>query len=120
MPVRRRGCAVLGFAILPVGVAGVVLPLLPGTPLLIVCAWCFAKSSPRTEAWLVGHPRLGPPIRRWRERGVIPTGAKWAASAAMALSATLALVSAAPLLAKGLAVLALTAAAVFIWSRPSR
>ena len=60
----------LGWIFTALGVAGLVLPLMPGTVFLILAAWCFSRSSPRFEAWLVGHPKLGPHVLRWRETGV--------------------------------------------------
>ncbi|MFC3928899.1 YbaN family protein [Streptococcus caprae] len=39
---------------LAVGIAGIVLPLVPTTPLLLLAGYCFAKSSPRFEKWLKG------------------------------------------------------------------
>ena len=62
----------LGWVFTLVGIAGIFLPLVPGVVFLILAAACFARSSPRFEAWLLGHTRLGPPIRRWRETGAIP------------------------------------------------
>ena len=69
-----------------VGILGIVLPLVPTTPLLLLAAFCFARASPRLEMWLIEHPRLGPPIRDWRAEGAISTRAK--AFAVIAITAT--------------------------------
>ncbi|WP_245830943.1 YbaN family protein [Sediminibacillus massiliensis] len=42
----------LGFLSLMVGVAGTVLPVLPGGPFYLFAAYCFAKGSRRMENWL--------------------------------------------------------------------
>ena len=43
----------LGFIALALGAAGIVLPLLPTTPLILVACFCFAKGSSRFHSWLV-------------------------------------------------------------------
>ena len=75
-----------GVAALLVGLVGAFVPLLPTVPLLILAAFCFARSSPRLEAWLVDHARLGPPIRAWRSRGAIARAGKIAATLAFTAS----------------------------------
>ena len=49
----------LGWVMVALGVIGLVMPLMPGAVFLIVAAWCFARSSPRFEAWLLEHPTSG-------------------------------------------------------------
>lgn len=74
-----------GWASLLLAGLGVLLPLLPTVPLVILAAYCFARSSPRLEAWLVEHPAMGPHIQAWRTRGAISRRGKWAAAAAFAV-----------------------------------
>ncbi|MCL4143356.1 UNVERIFIED_CONTAM: hypothetical protein GTU68_037468 [Idotea baltica] len=65
-----------GWASLILGLIGVVLPLLPTTPFILLAAFCFQKGSDRLHRWLTNHPRFGPLIADWRERGAIPRKAK--------------------------------------------
>lgn len=86
---RRYLYLALGFASVALGGLGIVLPLLPTVPFMLLAAFFFARSSPRLEAWIVGHPRFGPHIRAWRERGAISPAGKRAALFAFAFSAVL-------------------------------
>lgn len=104
---------------LALGVAGIILPLVPTTPLLLLAAFCFARASPRLEMWLIEHPRLGPPIRNWRAEGAISTRGKVAAL--VAIGATFGVSLALHLPVKVLLIQAATLGAVtlFIVSRPA-
>ena len=65
--------SLLGGVALLLGLIGIVLPLLPTTPFVLLSAFCFGKSSPRIHAWLVNHPWCGSLIQDWqRYQGVRP------------------------------------------------
>ena len=46
--------------------AGVLLPILPTTPFLLLAAVCFARSSERLYAWLHENRWFGPYLTRYR------------------------------------------------------
>lgn len=73
----------LGYVATALAIAGVVLPLLPATPFLLVAAYAFARSSPRLHAWLLEHPQFGPLIDNWNRYGAISPRAKRAAIGVM-------------------------------------
>ena len=58
------------------GAAGVVLPLLPTTPLVLLAAACFARSSPRAHRALLENRLLGPFIAEWQRERTVPRRAK--------------------------------------------
>ncbi|AEX45288.1 iron-regulated membrane protein [Corynebacterium diphtheriae HC01] len=58
----------IGCVSVTLGVAGVILPLVPTTPFLLLAGICFAKSSDRFHTWLMEHRILGPYIHNWRNR----------------------------------------------------
>jgi len=109
-----------GLVLTGLGIAGLVLPLLPGVLFLILAAACFARGSPRLERWLLTHPRFGPSIRAWRRDGAIPMKGKIAAFAGMALSVALVSLSGAPAIAIGSTVALVLAGAAYVGTRPTR
>ncbi|MCX7322492.1 MAG: YbaN family protein [Hyphomicrobiales bacterium] len=116
---KRVAYACVGGLMLMLGMVGIVTPLLPTVPFLILAAWCFGRSSPRVEAWMLDHPRFGPSLQRWREHGAIPRRAKGMAVAGMTIGYALFWLQVRPgwLLATAVAAL-LIGSAAYVVSRP--
>jgi uncharacterized membrane protein YbaN (DUF454 family) len=115
---RRTFWTGLGLVALALGGIGILLPLLPTTPFVLLAAFAFGRGSPRLRHWLETHPRFGPPIRAWEDHGAIAPRHKRGACVAMA--ATLGISTLAGLAPFVLAVqaLCLGGAAAFILTRP--
>ncbi|MFD1745693.1 YbaN family protein [Rhizobium helianthi] len=110
---------ILGWLFVGLGVLGAFLPILPTTPFLLLAVACFTRSSPRLEAWLINHPRFGPPLQDWRAHGAIPRRAKVLAVSMIAVSYGLFVLGTSPPLWRALIVLAiLCASSLFIVTRP--
>lgn len=65
-----------GFLLVGLAGLGIILPLLPTTPLLLLAAACFANSSEKYHRWLTEHKLFGPIIKNWQENRCIPLKAK--------------------------------------------
>lgn len=107
------GAIALGLAII-----GVVLPIMPTVPFLLLAAFCFSRSSPRLHDWLLSHPVYGPHITAWHESGAIKPRAKWLAALCIAGSLGLSAVLGVPNNIFIIQCVILTAVMIFIWSRP--
>jgi uncharacterized membrane protein YbaN (DUF454 family) len=87
-PARWALQALAGVCVL-LGLIGIVVPVLPTVPFLLVAAWAASRSSPRLHRWLLTHPRFGRPLREWEEAGIVPRPAKWFATGMIAVSGPL-------------------------------
>ncbi|WP_264289452.1 DUF454 family protein [Duffyella gerundensis] len=67
---------IIGWLAIVLGTLGIVLPLLPTTPFMLLAAWCFARSSPRFHHWLLWRSWFGRYIRHWQQHRALPKGAK--------------------------------------------
>lgn len=108
----------LGWICVGLAIVGAALPLLPTVPFLLLAAFCFARSSPRVHKWLIEHPKFGPPIQDWRDRGAIRRRVKWYATASIAVGFAIpALMGVRPTVLMIQAAVLCTVL-VFIWTRP--
>ena len=65
-----------GVASLALGFVGVVVPILPTTPFLLLAAACFLRSSERMLNWLLNNRWCGSYLRNYREGKGIPLKTK--------------------------------------------
>ena len=100
------------------GVIGIVVPVLPTVPFLILAAFAASKGWPALERRLLEHPRYGRDIRGWREHGTIPRKAKNFATPLMALSLTVLVLTDVPVWAQASVTVLLIGVAIWLWSRP--
>lgn len=82
---RRQIYLACGAAAFTLAMIGIVLPIMPTVPFLLLAAFCFSRSHPAWAARLYEHPRYGPAMREWRDRGAVSRKAK--VSAVLAMSA---------------------------------
>ena len=63
---------ILGCIAVVLGTIGIFVPGLPTTPFVLLASWCFYRSSPRLQAWLL-NSFLGKYIRDYQNKGGITT-----------------------------------------------
>ena len=109
---------VIGLLSLALGALGIFLPLLPTTPLVLVAAFSFARSSNTLHDWLVNHDIFGSLIDNWRRYGAISRRAKILSVVSMAVILGISVAIAAPVGVIVVQAVVLGAAALFILTRP--
>lgn len=110
---------ILAYVCLGLGILGIVLPLLPTTPFVLLAAWCASRSSPAFEAWLHHHRTFGPVIQNWQEKRAVPARAKWMAGVLLLSSWAMLFLSGMPAIGLVLAGLFFSGIVVFLFTRPS-
>lgn len=110
-----------GSVFLLLGIAGVILPLVPATPFLLLAGFFFSRGSPRFHRWIIHHKYFGPPIKDWETRGVISRNNKIIATLMLGISALLLLLKSDIVLfgKVGFSLFA-TVILIFVWSRPNQ
>lgn len=118
-PVWRALLLIVGTASLVIGVIGIVVPVLPTTPFLLLTAACYARTSTRLYVWLVGQKSLGPIITEWRRSRTLPPGVKTRALMVVAVTFTLSVILVDPLAVRFALVATGFILAVFLYRIPT-
>jgi uncharacterized membrane protein YbaN (DUF454 family) len=67
---------ILGTVFLFLAALGIVLPLLPATPFLLLAAACYVRGSKTLHNWLISNKYLGPYITNFKDKKGMPLKAK--------------------------------------------
>ncbi len=76
MEIKRLFYLSLGTTFLGIGAVGIVLPLLPTTPFVLVSVFCFGKSSKRAERWVSNNRYFGSYIENYKTKKGVPLDVK--------------------------------------------
>ncbi len=84
--IKKHVLILFGLLFVLIGVIGVVLPILPTTPFLILALYCFANSSPRFHQMLLANPWFGSALQQWEENRSISRQSKLKAIALIVIT----------------------------------
>lgn len=76
MELKRVFFFSLGTTLLGIGVVGVILPVLPTTPLVLASVFFFAKSSKKAEKWISSNRYFGSYIENYKTKKGVPKDVK--------------------------------------------
>jgi uncharacterized protein len=77
---KKKIYFIFGLISLSLGILGVVLPLLPTTPLLLLASVCFIRSSEKMYKWLINHKIFGSYLYCYLKYKAIPKATKTGAA----------------------------------------
>ncbi|MGR3378977.1 YbaN family protein [Salipiger abyssi] len=110
---------ILGSLSLGLGIIGILLPVLPTTPFVLLSAFAYARGSDRMHRALVDSRLFGPMIADWQAEGAISRRAKIMAASMMALVFAVSLALRLPWPALLLQAVCMSLAAAYVLSRPT-
>lgn len=71
--IKRMLFVLVGTLFLAIGFVGIIIPVLPTTPLLLLAAACYLRGSERLHRWMIENRIFGEFIRNYTEgRGIEP------------------------------------------------
>lgn len=112
---------VCGTICVGLGIMGIVLPVVPTTPFLLLAAICYSHSSERFYVWLLTNRFFGQYIRDWREKKGLTIATKLWVITILVVTMGLSAFYFVPLLPVkiGLGVIG-TGISIYIWRLPTK
>ncbi len=111
--------AILGLLSVALGAIGILLPLLPTVPFMLLAAFCFSRSSERLHHWLISHPTFGPPIEDWQSKGTIAPKVKRISTLSVGVVFVVSVILGVKTTVIIIQAVVLSLVLIFIWSRPN-
>jgi uncharacterized membrane protein YbaN (DUF454 family) len=74
--IKKYILIIIGLIALSLGFIGIIIPILPTTPFMLLAAYCFVRSSKRLYNWLINHKIFGVYIYNYLENRAIKKSAK--------------------------------------------
>lgn len=108
-----------GYGFFVIGLAGLVLPVLPTTIFWIAAAACFAKSCPAMQRRIFAWPGVGPAVEDFLTHGVIRPKSKLAAYLGMVLAAMILVLLSSSIAVTGVGIGLILLGALYVATRPS-
>ncbi|WP_409930414.1 YbaN family protein [Vibrio owensii] len=86
--IKRYFFNIAGGLCMILGIAGIVLPLLPTTPFILLASACFMRGSPAFHRWLHEHKTFGPMLDNWHKHRAVTRKVKQRGAVFIVLSLT--------------------------------
>jgi uncharacterized membrane protein YbaN (DUF454 family) len=77
--IQNNLLVIFGWLFTLLGLIGIILPVLPTTPFLIVALVLFSKSSPRFHQMLLNNTWFGPTLKQWERDKTLSRKTKYKA-----------------------------------------
>lgn len=117
----RRLYVAAGFFSLFIGLLGLLIPIFPTSPFLLLAATLFARGSERFYRWLLNNRYCGKQIRSWRNNEGLTIQMKMMVTVAIAGTLTFSTVFFVPYIpVKIIMILIAISISVYIWRQPTK
>ncbi|MBB1271033.1 YbaN family protein [Shewanella sp. SR44-3] len=118
MALKRGFFLLIGLTSLLLGLLGIVLPLLPTVPFILLSAYCFARSNSRLHAWLMSHPWFSKALLDWQTHRTMEPRLKRRAALMTSISFLISIIVVGHFWLKIMLACMLTGLLIFLWQIP--